>query len=596
MSYQAIARKWRPVTFEDIAGQTHVTQTLRNALRLKRIHHAFLFTGARGVGKTTAARTFARCLNCVNGPTPEPCGVCPSCLEVPQGLSPDVTEIDGASNNSVDDVRELRDAVRYLPSRDRYRIYIIDEVHMLSIGAFNALLKTLEEPPAHVVFIFATTESQKIPDTILSRVQRFDFKRIPEGVVVTRLSTICAAEGVVIPEQGLRLIARAGEGSMRDAQSLLDQVIAFGGDDITLESVARTLGLVDRELLYGFLEGLLRGEPEGCLDVIAQVYDYGYELSQFTAEILELLRNAALVVLSPSSRRHLDVAEEEQTRLGKICAGVDVETFSRYFQAMLSLHDEVSRASRPRLVLEMGVARLAIVRPLQPVDHLVSRLEELERRLRATGGGTSARGGPPRPFRPEEGDASRPPTSPPPLASAPTRPVEPERAPSRPQRPPPPPPPSPAAAAVEAAPPPPPPPLPEAASDDERFRALIKHVKSFGRAWDTFAENIVLLGREGVALVIGVGTAFRERVATKLEASELKAAVAVLFPGLARVELRDRGESEGRSLKEHRDERRRTHLEDLRAQVDKDPMIQRVRDLLGAEIVQVHSLSTLEDE
>ena len=201
MSYQAIARKWRPVTFEDIAGQTHVTQTLRNALRLKRIHHAFLFTGARGVGKTTAARTFARCLNCVNGPTPEPCGVCPSCLEVPQGLSPDVTEIDGASNNSVDDVRELRDAVRYLPSRDRYRIYIIDEVHMLSIGAFNALLKTLEEPPAHVVFIFATTESQKIPDTILSRVQRFDFKRIPEGVVVTRLSTICAAEGVVIPEQ-----------------------------------------------------------------------------------------------------------------------------------------------------------------------------------------------------------------------------------------------------------------------------------------------------------------------------------------------------------------------------------------------------------
>lgn len=594
MSYQAIARKWRPVTFEDIAGQTHVTQTLRNALRLKRIHHAFLFTGARGVGKTTAARTFARCLNCVNGPTPEPCGVCPSCLEVPQGLSPDVTEIDGASNNSVDDVRELRDAVRYLPSRDRYRIYIIDEVHMLSIGAFNALLKTLEEPPAHVVFIFATTESQKIPDTILSRVQRFDFKRIPEGVVVTRLSTICAAEGVKIPEQGLRLIARAGEGSMRDAQSLLDQVIAFGGEDISLEEVARILGMVDRELLYGFLEGLLRGEPERCLDVIAQVYDYGYELSQFTSEVLELLRNAALVVLSPTSRRHLDVAEEEQTRLGKICAGVDVETFSRYFQAMLSLHDEVSRASRPRLVLEMGVARLAIVRPLQPVDHLVSRLEELERRLRATGGGASARGGPPRPFRPEEGDASRPPTSPPPpLASAPTRPVEPERAPSRPARPPPPAPaPEPV---VEAAPPPPPSPLPAGATDDERFKALIKHLKTFGRAWDTFAENVVLLGREGVALVVGVGAAFRERVATKVDAPELKAAVAALFPGLARVELRERAEGEGRSQKEHREERRVRHLEDLRAQVDKDPVIQRARELLGAEIIQVHPLSTPED-
>jgi hypothetical protein len=245
--------------------------------------------------------------------------------------------------------------------------------------------------------------------------------------------------------------------------------------------------------------------------------------------------------------------------------------------------------------MEMGVARLAIVRPLQPVDHLVSRLEELERRLRATGGGTSARGGPPRPFRLEEGDASRPPTSPPPLASAPQRPVEPERAPSRPQRPPPPPPPAPAAV-VEAAPPPPPAPLPEAAPDDERFRALIKHVKTFGRAWDTFAENIVLLGRESATLVIGVGTAYRERVAPKLEAPELKAAVAALFPGLARVELRERVEGEGRSQKEHRDERRRNHLEALRAQVDKDPMIQRVRELLGAEIVQVHPLSTLEDE
>ncbi|MCB9795531.1 MAG: DNA polymerase III subunit gamma/tau [Alphaproteobacteria bacterium] len=397
MSYQAIARKWRPGTFEEIAGQGHVTRTLQNALRLGRIHHAFLFTGARGVGKTTAARTLARCLNCVNGPTPVPCGECPSCLEVPLGSSPDVTEIDGASNNSVEDVRELRDAVRYLPSRDKRRVYIIDEVHMLSIGAFNALLKTLEEPPPHVVFIFATTEPQKIPDTILSRVQRFDFKRIPESTVVGRLSLICESEEIKIPEAGLRLIARAGEGSMRDAQSLLDQVIAFGGDEVSTEQVADILGMVDRELLYEFLTGLVAGEPDRCLDVIAKVYDYGYELSQFTSEMLELLRNAALVVLSPRSRQHVDVPAEELERLSQLCEGMSADTFARYFQAMLAIHDEVSRTSRPRLVLEMAVARLASIRQLQPLDHLLSRMEDLERRLR--GGGNAPRPGRVRPPR-----------------------------------------------------------------------------------------------------------------------------------------------------------------------------------------------------
>ena len=385
MSYQAIARKWRPNTFEEICGQGHVTQTLQNALSLKRIHHAFLFTGARGVGKTTAARTFARALNCVNGPTPTPCGECSSCHEVPNGGSSDVVEIDGASNNSVEDVRGLRDAVRYLPSRDRYRIYIIDEVHMLSIGAFNALLKTLEEPPAHVLFIFATTEPQKIPDTILSRVQRFDFKRIPSTVVVERLRRIADSEGAVIGDDGLKLIARAGEGSMRDAQSLLDQVIAFGGDDITTEQVARTLGLVDRGLLYGFLEGLVAAEPDKCLDSISAVYDYGYEISQFTTELLELLRNAALTVLSPGARKHVDAPAEELSRLAAITKGTDAETFSRWFSVMLQVHDEVSRSTRPRLVLEMAVARLASIRPLKPVDQLVGRLEQLEKKL-ARGG------------------------------------------------------------------------------------------------------------------------------------------------------------------------------------------------------------------
>ena len=356
MSYQAIARKWRPTTFAEIAGQDHVTRTLQNALRLGRIHHALLFTGARGVGKTTAARAMARALNCERGPTPEPCGECGTCREILAGASPDVVEIDGASNNSVNDVRELRDTVAYLPSRGKYRVYIIDEVHMLSSGAFNALLKTLEEPPPHVVFLFATTEPQKIPDTVLSRVQRFDFKRISATVVADRLRTICDAEGISISEAGLRTIARAGEGSMRDAQSLLDQVIAFGGESISDQQVGEILGLVDREILYTMLEGLVTGEPGLCLDAIARVHDFGFELSQFTAELLELLRNATLVVLSPSAREHVDAPAEELARLEAMADRMSVDLLSQWFQALLDVHDQVARSPYPRIVLEMAVA------------------------------------------------------------------------------------------------------------------------------------------------------------------------------------------------------------------------------------------------
>lgn len=396
MSYVAIARKYRPTTFEDMVGQEHVTRTLRNALTRDRIHHAFLFTGTRGVGKTTAARAFARSLNCEQGPTPTPCGTCVSCAGIEAGSSPDLIEIDGASNNSVDDMREIRDTVHYLPSQGRYKIYLVDEVHMLSRAAFNALLKTLEEPPPHVIFLFATTEPNKIPDTILSRVQRFDFKRIPVGPVVERLSVIARAEDLALSDAALRLIARAGDGSMRDSQSLLDKVISFAtpGQVPDAQAVAEILGLIDRGIVLGALKAMVTGDATAMLGCIDKVYSYGFEMAQFSEELLEVLRNATFVRLSPEARRYIDLAEEELDEMAAIVAETHPEVLHRLFAAMVDIHDQVSRSARPRLVLEMATARLATPVPVTPVAELVQRLEDLERRGRhapkANGVGASA--------------------------------------------------------------------------------------------------------------------------------------------------------------------------------------------------------------
>lgn len=291
MSYVVLARKWRPKYFEEVVGQGHVARTLKNSISQDRVAHAYLFTGARGVGKTSTARILAKALNCHQGPTDTPCYACPSCVEISAGQSVDVFEIDGASNRGINEIRELREGARYAPSRDRYKIYIIDEVHMLTTEAFNALLKTLEEPPSHVKFVFATTEPQKIPVTILSRCQRFDFKRITQQDIVEHLTDLCQKEQINAERAALQLLARQAAGGMRDALSLLDQVISFAGDQISEEQVIQILGVANRRHLFELSHAVLSRDAERALITLDDVHRYGYDLHQFASEMVNHLRD-----------------------------------------------------------------------------------------------------------------------------------------------------------------------------------------------------------------------------------------------------------------------------------------------------------------
>src|SRR6266446_3811816 len=312
--YQVLARKWRPQQFDDVVGQEHVTTTLKNAIGQNRLAHAYLFVGPRGIGKTSTARIFAKALNCVKGPTATPCDKCDNCLEITGGRSLDVLEIDGASNNGVEQVRELRDTVRYAPARGKFKIYIIDEVHMLTTQAFNALLKTLEEPPAHVKFIFATTEPQKVLPTILSRCQRFDLSRIPAGLIAKHLKEIAKKEKVSIDDAALAAIARGAEGGLRDAESALDQLIAFCGNKIAEKDVLSVFGLVAHDKLAGLTDAIIDGEMNSALTIVKELDEVGKDLQRLLADLLDHYRN--LLVLSLGGGE-LDVAEADLELLEK---------------------------------------------------------------------------------------------------------------------------------------------------------------------------------------------------------------------------------------------------------------------------------------
>lgn len=376
--YEVLARKYRPQTFSELTGQEHVSRTLQNAIDTGRVAHAFLFTGARGVGKTSTARILAKTLNCERGVTVEPCNVCPLCVEITKGTSTDVFEIDGASNTGVDDIRELRDNIKYLPSHSRYKIFIIDEVHMLSNNAFNALLKTLEEPPEHVKFIFATTEPHKLPVTILSRCQRFDFKRVALPRIVERLRQIAEAEGIAVSDSALALVARKGDGSMRDALTAFDQVLACCGSAVGDEDVVMLLGAVDRRLLGDVAAAVFGGDTQGVLAGVKTVDGVGYNMRQFCQELIEYFRNLLVVRSVKRPEEILDVAAAELDDLRRQAEGSTPLDIQRRLTLLVKAESDMAHATFPRLVLEIALLKLATLEPVVPVQDLLEKIRLLE--------------------------------------------------------------------------------------------------------------------------------------------------------------------------------------------------------------------------
>lgn len=376
--YEVLARKYRPQTFAELAGQEHVSRTLQNAIDSGRVAHAFLFTGARGVGKTSTARIMAKTLNCEKGVTHEPCNVCPQCIEITKGTSTDVFEIDGASNNGVDDVRDLRDNIKYLPSHSRYRIIIIDEVHMLSTNAFNALLKTLEEPPEHVKFIFATTEPHKLPVTILSRCQRFDFKRVTLPKIIGRLREIADKEAVVISDSALALVARKGDGSMRDSLTALDQVLAYCGNSVSDEDVGTLLGTVDRRLLAKLSAAVFSGDTQAVLEGIKQVDLVGYNMRQFGQELIEHFRNLLVIRSVKKPEEILDLAAAELDELRAQAGSMPPQDIQRRLTLLIKADSEMAYASFPRLIIEMALLKAALLAPVIPIQDLIDKIKLLE--------------------------------------------------------------------------------------------------------------------------------------------------------------------------------------------------------------------------
>jgi len=381
MAYTVTARKWRPMTFNDVIGQEHVIITLQNAIKYNRTAHAYIFSGPRGIGKTSTARILAKSLNCFHGPTTEPCNNCSNCIEITESRSMDVLEIDGASNRGIDEIRNLRENVRYVPVKGNYKIYIIDEVHMLTLQAFNALLKTLEEPPDKVIFIFATTQPYQVPLTILSRCQRFDFKRITTSDIIKQLKNICNSEGITTDNDSLSVIAKKADGSMRDAQSLLDQIVSFSGDEIKTENVFKVLGMVQQEIFFDITDNILNKDLKKGLELSGKIINEGYDLQEFFAGLIEHLRNL-LVAKITNSTDLIETSENYKNKYLQTASHFKEDDILRLISIASSGEISIKRSPQPAIRMETALMKMFRIDRSVDIEEIVKKIDEINEDLK----------------------------------------------------------------------------------------------------------------------------------------------------------------------------------------------------------------------
>jgi len=611
VSYLVLARKYRPQTFDDLVGQEHVARTLANAIEAGRVAHAFLFTGVRGVGKTTSARLLAKCLNCLGpdgtakGPTAKPCNVCSACKEIAAGMDVDVQEIDGASYNGVDEVRRLQEGLVFRPARDRFKVYIVDEVHMLSNAAWNAFLKTLEEPPPHVKFIFATTEVHKVPVTILSRCQRYDFKLIPTQVIARRLKDVLAQEKIAAEDTAVAVLAREAAGSMRDAMSLVDQVIAFSGDKIALADVTRVLGVADRKILHDLCAALVDGQGDVALKMVDDVAQQGFDIVHVARDLLASLRNLVVAKVSGERGRELlDLADEEVKDVMALAGRAEVDDLLRLFNGFSKSFDDIAKSGQARAALEMTLVRLARRPPLIPLDELLVRLGDLERRLggapspgpRGGGGGgarVAERSGANRGTGELEG------RSPSNMIDQPGAPREPHRALSTPTRgnlalvASPEATPTPTSATqlkVEDVTPPPPPVAPVRAAPLNDFRAIVERIRTSDPMLASALEHAVPIetSRARIALGYAEDDLLGHTVSEEESIAKIARAAQAHFGSVVpvHVDARHRGVKTG-SVHAIDSAERRAELAKARTAVEQHPLVRDVVRIFDAELRDV---------
>lgn len=571
MEYQVSARKFRPGTFEELIGQPHVVQTLRNAILRQQVAHAYLFSGMRGVGKTTAARILAKALNCEKGPTPEPCGQCEGCLEITRGNSVDVIEIDGASNTGVDDVRELRENVKFSPFRGAYRIYIIDEVHMLSNSAFNALLKTLEEPPPHAVFIFATTEVHKIPPTITSRCQHFNFRRIPRREIIARLQEVATHVGVTINERSLGAMAKASEGSMRDALSLLDQAVAFGGQSITEHDVDEMLGAVPDELVGRLVQTVVTQDPAAAVALVGEVVDHGYNLRAYCGAVVERMRHLMIAAVVPGFEQAqglMDLPDEDVKHLLTEAKSFSVEQVQEVFHLFAQAEDRLRSTAHPRFVFEIAAVRAARLR--QPGARVLRQVET------GRGAQPQAASAPAEKPRPASGVPPSPGRQPDHRAGTSGRPFD--SAQNKQNRPP-------ASVSGQGRRPSPP------VIREEDWQRVVDSVIQNSPNIGTFLEMGTLVKIEGNQVIVGFPKT-ASVACSRIQKEETRALIAKACQTVAGASIHLRvveltGEpGDGLTIRQTRNKRREQDDETLLEQARANPMVKQAMELFGGEVVK----------